>query len=138
MKHYSINTIAALLGAALLFVACGKDKGNEKPYATNVFTSGCLDTKIEEDEESWNVYWNGGDLIVHHTGWMVPCDLHNVAVSVEMNGTVVTINEGGEGGEVDCICDMHNSFTLVGLDHGTYIFVFKQGCEERHRQEYNI
>ena len=28
MQHHSIKTIAALLGAAMLFVACGKDKDN--------------------------------------------------------------------------------------------------------------
>jgi hypothetical protein len=33
---------------------------------------------------------------------------------------------------------MHNSFTINGLDHGTYTFVFKECGEERHRQEYAI
>ena len=44
----------------------------------------------------------------------------------------------GKGGEVRCVCDRHNSFTLSGLDHGTYTFVFKVCGEERHRQEYTI
>ena len=138
MKKNSLKIVLAT--TLLLMAACGKDKdkGNEKPYATNVFTSGCLVTKVAEDEEAWNVYWNDGNLIVAHTGWMVPCDLHDVTVSVEVDGTVVTINECGKGGEVDCVCDMHNSFTIVGLDHGTYTFVFKEGTVERHRQEYTI
>ena len=126
-----------LLAAALLaLTACSKE--NEKPHATDVFTSGCMDSKVIEDEEAWNVYWNQGNLIVTHTGWMVPCDLHNVTVSVEVEGSVVTINECGEGGEVNCLCDKHNSFNLVGLDHGTYTFVFKVCGEEKHRQEYTI
>lgn len=136
MKKNSLKIV--LVTTLLLMAACGKDKGNEKPYATNVLTSGCLVTKVAEDEEAWNVFWNDGNLIVAHTDWMVPCDLHDVTVSVEVDGTVVTINECGKGGEVDCVCDMHNSFTIVGLDHGTYTFVFKEGTVERHRQEYTI
>lgn len=131
------NRCLPLLAAALLVLtACGKD--NEKVHASDIFTSGCMETKFTEDEEAWNVYWNQGNLVVAHTGWMVPCDLHNVTVSVEVEGSVVTINECGEGGEVDCLCDKHNSFNLVGLDHGTYTFVFKVCGEEKHRQEYTI
>lgn len=130
------NRYLPLLSATLLLTACTKD--NEKVHATDVFTSGCLESKVIEDEEAWNVYWNQGNLIVAHTGWMVPCDLHDVTVSVEVEGTVVTINECGEGGEVNCLCDKHNSFNLVGLDHGTYTFVFKVCGEEKHRQEYTI
>ena len=55
-----------------------------------------------------------------------------------LDGSVVTINECGEGGEVDCLCDKHNLFVITGLNHGTYIFVFKECGEERHRQEYTI
>lgn len=125
-----------LTAALLLSTACSKEK--EKPHATEIFTSGCMDSKFVEDEEAWNVYWNQGNLIVTHMGWMVPCDLHDVTVSVDVDGSVVTINECGEGGEVNCICDMHNSFTLVGLDHGTYTFVFKVCDEEKHRQTFTI
>ena len=135
--HVRAKRYLPLLAAALLVLAaCNKD--NEKPHATDVFTSGCMDSKIIEDEESWNVYWNQGHLLVTHTGWMVQCDLHDVTVSVEVDGSVVTINECGEGGEVNCICDMHNSFNLVGLDHGTYTFVFKVCGEEKYRQEFTI
>lgn len=131
------NRCLPLLAAALLVLtACGKD--NEKVHASDIFTSGCMETKFTEDEEGWNVYWSQGDLVVAHTGWMVPCDLHNVTVSVEVEGSVVTINECGEGGEVNCLCDKHNSFNLVGLDHGTYTFVFKVCGEEKHRQEFTI
>ena len=131
------NSLKYVLAAALLILAaCNKD--NEKPHATDVFTSGCMDSKFAEDEEAWSVYWNQGNLIVAHTGWMVPCDLYDVTVSVEVEGSTVTINECGEGGEVNCICDKHNSFNLVGLDHGTYTFVFKVCGEEKHRQEYTI
>lgn len=131
------NRLKYILAAALLMLAaCSKDNG--KPHAIKVFTSGCMDSKVMEDEEAWQVYWNRGDLIVAHTGWMVPCDLHDVTVDVDVEGMVVTINECGEGGEVDCFCDMHNTFNLVGLDHGTYTFVFKVCGEEKHRQKVSI
>lgn len=133
-----IRTLAALCVIGMM-AGCGKDnKDNETLRATDVFTTGCLDSKFQEDEEEWHVYWAQGELLVHHTGWMVPCDWHNVTVSIELDGSVVTINECGEGGEVDCICDMHNGFTIKGLDHGTYTFVFKVCGEERHRQEFTI
>ena len=134
--HRTFFTLA--LGAMLL-TSCGKEnKDNGTLRVTDVFTTGCMDSKFQEDEEAWHVYWAQGDLLVHHTGWMVPCDLHDVKVSIELDGSVVTINECGEGGLVDCICDMYNGFTIIGLDHGTYTFVFKECGEERHRQEYTI
>jgi len=125
-----------------LMAACNKDgkdnTDNGKILATDVFISDCLQTKIAEDEETWNVYWDQDKLTVAHTGWIVPCDLHDVTISVELDDSVVTINECGEGGYVDCICDKHNLFTLTGLDHGTYTFVFKECGEERHRQVFTI
>ncbi len=127
-------TLAVLCGIGLM-AGCGKDN---KISANNVVTSGCLQSKIAEDVETWTVYWNQGELTVAHTGWLVPCDWHDVKVSVELDGSVVTVNECGKGGEVRCVCDRHNSFTLSGLDHGTYTFVFKVCGEERHRQEYTI
>ncbi len=139
MKKNIIKSLAALIMGALLLTSCGKDnKDNETLGVTDVFTTGCLDSKFQEDEEEWHVYWNEGKLLVHHTGWLVPCDLHDVTVSIELEGSVVTIDECGEGGAVDCVCDMHNGFTIIGLDHGTYTFVFKECCDERHRQEYTI
>jgi hypothetical protein len=139
MKKNIIKSLAALALSAMLLTSCGKDnKDNGKIGVTDVFTTGCMDSKFQEDEETWNVYWTQGKLLVHHMGWMVPCDWHNVTVSIELDGSMVTINECGEGGLVDCFCDMHNSFTINGLDHGTYTFVFKECGEERHRQEYSI
>lgn len=139
MKKNIIKSIAALMMGTMLLAGCGKDnKDIESLGVTDVFTTGCLQSKLLEDEEAWQVYWDQGKLRVHHTGWMVPCDLHDVKVSIELDGSVVTINECGEGGLVDCICDMHNGFTIIGLDHGTYTFVFKECGEERHRQEYTI
>ncbi|MBP5540381.1 MAG: hypothetical protein J6X88_01915 [Bacteroidales bacterium] len=145
MTHNIIKSIAALAFGAMLLTGCGKEnnenidnKDIETLGVTNVHTTGCLQSKVQEDEESWHVYWAQGELLVHHTGWMVPCDWHNVTVSIELDGSVVTINECGEGGEVDCICDKHNGFTITGLAHGTYTFIFKECGEERHRQEYTI
>lgn len=127
-------TLAVLCGIGLM-AGCGKDN---KISVTDVVTSGCLQSKIAEDVETWTVYWNQGELTVAHTGWLVPCDWHDVKVSVELDGSVVTVNECGKGGEVRCVCDRVNSFTLSGLDHGNYTFVFKVCGEERHRQEYTI
>lgn len=145
MTHNIIKSIAAIAFGAMLLTGCGKENNDnmdnkdiETLGVTNVHTTGCLQSKVQEDEESWNVYWAQGELLVHHTGWMVPCDWHNVTVSIELDGTVVTINECGEGGLVDCICNKHNGFTITGLAHGTYTFVFKECGEERHRQEYTI
>jgi len=141
MTHNIIKPLAALALGAMLLTGCGKDnKDNNdiEPFGvTDVHTTGCLQS-LQKDEEAWQVYWDQGKLRVQHLGWMVPCDLHDVTVSVEVDGTVVTINECGKGGDMDCVCDMHNSFTIVGLDHGTYTFVFKEGTVERHRQEYTI
>ena len=131
----AILTLAVLCGIGLM-AACNKD--NRTLRATDVFTSGCMQTKFAEEEETWKVDWNHGKVTVAHLGWMVPCDLHDVTVSVDLDGSVVTVNECGEGGLVNCLCDMHNSFTITGLDHGTYTFVFKECGEERHRQEYTI
>ncbi len=134
----AIRTLAVLCIIGMM-TSCGKDNNdNGKLGVTNVHTTGCLQSKVQEDEESWHVYWAQGELLVHHTGWMVPCDWHNVTVSIELDGSVVTIDECGEGGEVNCICDKHNGFTITGLDHGTYTFVFKVCGEERHRQEFTI
>ena len=145
MSHNIIKSIAALALGTLLLAGCGKENNEnmdnndtETLGVTNVHTTGCLQSKVQEDEESWHVYWAQGELLVHHTGWMVPCDWHNVTVSIELDGSVVTINECGEGGLVDCFCDKHNGFTITGLPHGTYTFVFKECGEERHRQEYTI
>lgn len=136
MKKNSLKIV--LVAALLLVAACGKDKENVKPYAADAGISGCMESKFAEDEEAWNVYWAQGKLLVTHSGWMVPCDLHDYKVSVEVEDSVVTVNECGEGGAVDCICDKHSGFTLVGLEHGTYTFVFKVCGEEKHRQEYTI
>ena len=142
MTHNIIKSLTALMMGAMLLTGCGKDNKDNKdiePFGvTDVHTTGCLQSKLLEDEEAWQVYWDQGKLRVHHLGWMVPCDWHNVTVSIESNGSVVTINECGEGGEVDCLCDKHNLFVITGLDHGTYTFVFKECGEERHRQEYTI
>ena len=136
MSHNIMKSMAVVALSTLLLTGCSKE--NKVPHATDVFTSGCLDTKFEEDEEQWKVYWNQGNLIVAHMGWMVPCDLHDVTVDIDVEGSIVTINECGHGGEVDCICNRYNTFNLVGLDHGTYTFVFKVCGEEMHRQEYTI
>ena len=142
MTHHIIKSIAVLALGTMLLAGCGKDNNDNKDTeslgVTDVFTTGCLQSKLLEDEEAWQVYWDQGVLRVHHTGWIVPCDLHDVTVSIESDGSVVTINECGHGGEVDCICDKHNLFVITGLDHGTYTFVFKVCGEERHRQEYTI
>ena len=100
MEKNIIKALAALALSAMLLTSCGKDnKDNGKIGVTDVFTTGCMDSKFQEDEETWNVYWDHGVLRVHHSGWMVPCDLHDVTVSIELDGSVVTINECGEGGE---------------------------------------
>ena len=140
MKHRNIKFIAALMMGATLLAGCGKDNKEdiESLGVTDVFTTGCLQSKLLEDEEAWQVYWDQGKLRVHHLGWMVPCDLHDVKVSIELDGSVVTVNECGEGGEVDCLCDKHNLFVITGLNHGTYTFVFMECGEERHRQENTI
>lgn len=145
MTHNIIKTLAALAFGAMLLSSCDPDEMFDinntiptTPEINDVHTTGCLQSKLLEDEEAWQVYWDQGKLRVHHLGWMVPCDLHDVTVSIELDGSVVTINECGEGGEVDCLCDKHNLFVITGLDHGTYIFVFKECGEERHRQEYTI
>jgi len=145
MTHNIIKSFAALVLGAMLLSSCDPDEmfdinntNPTTPEINDVHTTGCLQSKLLEDEEEWQVYWDQGKLRVHHLGWMVPCDLHDVTVSIELNGSVVTINECGEGGEVDCICDKHNLFVITGLDHGTYTFVFKECGEERHRQEYTI
>ena len=145
MTHNIIKPLAALVLGAMLLSSCDPDEMFDTnniiptiPEISDVHTTGCLQSKLLEDEEAWQVYWEQGKLRVHHIGWMVPCDLHDVTVSVEVDGSVVTINECGKGGEVDCICDKHNLFVINGLDHGTYTFVFKVCGEERHRQEYTI
>ena len=145
MTHNIIKPLAALVLGAMLLSSCDPDEMFDTnniiptiPEISDVHTTGCLQSKLLEDEEAWQVYWDQGKLRVHHLGWMVPCDWHNVTVSIELNGSVVTINECGEGGEVDCICDKHNLFVITGLNHGTYTFVFKVCGEERHRQEYTI
>lgn len=68
--HRTFFTLA--LGATLL-AGCGKDNKDVKSIGvTDVHTTGCLQSKLLEDEEAWQVYWDQGKLRVHHLGWMVP------------------------------------------------------------------
>lgn len=145
MKHHGIKLITALLGAAMLFAACGKDnKENGEPTVTQVKQTECgqhFETQAKDlyDGEQYIVEWVDGVARVLHSNLMVPCDYESVTVDVSVNGSTVTVNECiVGGGYVDCICHIDNMFTIANLPHGTYTFVFNICGSENHRQEYTI
>lgn len=143
MKHTFKKSAALLLGTTLLTMAfqCGND---DEPLVGGIAQTTCgehFDTTVVTslgDEEQYIVERDESLVRVTHINWAVPCDLHDVDVQVQVEGTTVIVNEGGGSDQVDCICHIDNTFYITNLTPGTYTFIFMESGQEMHRQEYTI
>ncbi|MBR1766576.1 MAG: hypothetical protein IJ745_06010 [Bacteroidales bacterium] len=68
----------------------------------------------------------------------MPCDWRNVSVDVSVQDSLVIVNECLEGGDVNCLCEIDNTFLVSYMGKGTYTFVFSECGKEVHRGRYTI
>jgi predicted dehydrogenase len=145
MKKITLLYIVAVMTAVVAGVlACGKTEKNVDVRVAQVSTTNCgthaegLEAKDLDDGEQYLLSYDGGALQVTHVNWVVPCDFHNVRVTVAVEEDTIVIDESNEGGDVDCICRVDNRYWIENVTQGMYTIIFKVGGEEHHRCVYNM
>lgn len=125
-----ISIVAVVLGIVVFVASCQKDSDERGPYLSNFANTECgghNDTiaakQLGEDEE-YVINVNDGVVNVTHVNWMVPCDFHDITVAFSYQSNSITINECCQGGLVNCICNIDNSFDINDLPAGTYTVFF--------------
>lgn len=140
-KHFRLLVALAMCTMTMTAFQCDTDK---EPYVTKVRQTHCnehFDTFASKDlgeGEQFDVRWDQGVMRVTHIGWMVPCDWRDVTVDVSVEGSTVIVNECCDGGNVNCICSIDNTFLITHMSGGTYTFIFQMCGEEVHRQEFTL
>ncbi|GEM_PF-2712792 len=143
-KTMLLYILAAMVVVVTGVLACGKTEKNVDVRVAQVSTTDCgthaegLGAKDLDGGEQYLLSYYGRALHVTHVNWVVPCDFHNVRVTVAVEEDTIVIDESNEGGEVDCICRVDNRYWIENVAQGMYTIIFKVGGEEHHRCAYNM
>jgi len=135
MKRADVFALVLLAASALLCIAMGcngctdnddDDSGDDDsgsgPDIQDVSNSGCKEDETDaEPAEGIDLSYADGFLTVVHTDVVYNCCLDRIDVTMQIEGTVISLYETEVApNPCDCICRYDVTTRISGLESGTY------------------